>query len=91
MNGDNAYTIITVPENPSDMTALVFIDSYGRAFVPYLIEHYGTIITVDPRYIYFNVYEHLKDYKITDIIFANNLYNPNVYSYPKNLMRAIGQ
>lgn len=91
MNGDNAYTVISVPDNPQDMTALVFIDSYGRAFVPYLIEHYGTIITVDPRYIYFNVYEHLKDYKITDIIFANNLYNPNVLSYPKNLMRAVGQ
>lgn len=91
INGDNAYTVISVPENPQDMTILVFKDSYGNAFVPYLVEHYGTIIVVDPRYIYFNVYEHLKDYPLTDILFVNNLYNPNVYSYTKNLMRAIGE
>ena len=91
IDGDNAYTVINVPENPQDMTILVFKDSYGNAFVPYLVEHYGTIIVVDPRYIYFDIYEHLKDYKLTDILFVNNLYNPNVVSYPKNLMRAIGQ
>ncbi len=91
INGDNAYTVISVPENPKDMTILVFKDSYGNAFVPYLVEHYSTIIVVDPRYIYFDIYEHLKDYPLTDILFVNNLYNPNVLSYPKNLMRAIGQ
>ncbi len=91
LEGDNAYTIINVPENPQDMTILVLKDSYGRAFIPYLVEHYGTIIVVDPRYIYFNIYEHLKNYKLTDILFVNNLYNPNVASYPKNLMRAVGK
>lgn len=91
LDGDNAYTIIDVPENPKDMTILVLKDSFGRAVVPYLIEHYSTIIVVDPRYIYFNIYEQLKDYPLTDILFVNNLYNPNVSSYSKNLMRAVGQ
>lgn len=91
IDGDNAYTVISVSENPKDMTCLVFKDSYGNAFVPYLVEHYSTIIVVDPRYIYFDVYEHLKDYPLTDIIFVNNLYNPNVLSYSKNLMRAVGK
>jgi len=91
IDGDNAYTIINVPENPKDMTILVFKDSFGNAFVPYLVEHYSTIIVVDPRHIYFDVYQHLKNYPITDILFVNNLYNPNVVSYSKNLMRAVGK
>lgn len=91
IDGDNAYTIINVPDNPQNLTVLVFKDSYGNAFVPFLTEHYGTIIVVDPRYIYFNVYELLKDYKLTDIVFVNNLYNPNVKSYTKNLFRAVGK
>ncbi len=91
LNGDNPYTVISVPENPKDMTILVLKDSYGRAIVPFLVEHYSTIIVVDPRYIYFDIYEQLKDYPLTDILFANNLYNPNVASYPKNLMRAVGK
>ena len=91
LDGDNPYTIINVPENPNDMTILVLKDSYGRAMIPFLIEHYSTIIVVDPRYIYFDIYELLKDYPLTDILFLNNLYNPNVLSYPKNLMRAVGK
>ena len=91
LEGDNAYTVINVPENPKEMTILVLKDSYGRALIPFLVEHYSTIIVVDPRYIYFDIYEHLKDYSLTDILFVNNLYNPNVASYPKNLLRAVGQ
>ena len=91
IDGDNPYTIIEVPSNPSDLRILVFKDSYGNAFVPFLTEHYGTIIVVDPRYANFNVYELLKDYPITDILFLTNLYNPNVKSWVNNVNRIIGK
>lgn len=70
--GDNGYTVINVPENPQDMTALVFKDSYGNAMVPFLTEHYGNIIVVDARYIELDFMEAFGDMNITDIIFLNN-------------------
>ena len=61
-----------MPENPQEMTALVFKDSYGNAMVPFLTEHYGNIIVVDARYIDLDAVEAFGDMNITDIIFLNN-------------------
>ena len=90
IDGDNPYTIIDVPDNPAGMTCLVIKDSYGCAFVPFLCENYRTIIVADPRHIQFDLYELLKDYKIRDIIFMTNIYNPNVKSWVRNVNRIVG-
>lgn len=87
---DNAYTIINVPENPQDVNILVLKDSYGNAMIPFLTEHYGNIIVVDPRHVTFNIYDLLKDYMLRDLLFLNNIYNPNVASWSMNLLRAVG-
>lgn len=87
---DNAYTIINVPENPQDINIMVLKDSYGNAMTPYLTEHYGNIIVVDPRHVTFNIYDLLKDYPLRDILFLNDIYNPNVYSWTLNLLRSVG-
>ena len=88
--GDNPYTVINVPENPQDRNALVLKDSFGNAFVPYLCEHFGNIIVVDTRYTTMNVYEQLKDYGLTDIIFVNNVQAANSYSWSKKYLAAVG-
>ena len=90
ITGDNPYTIISVPENPSDMTVLVIKDSYGCAFVPYLCEHYRTIIVADPRHVNFDLYDLLKDYPLKDVIFMTNIFNPNVASWVRNVNRIVG-
>jgi hypothetical protein len=72
MMGDHGYTVITVPENDPEMVCLVLKDSYGNAFVPYLTEHYGKIIVIDPRHVNMNVYEEFKDAGVDDIIFVLN-------------------
>lgn len=87
---DNAYTIINVPKNPQDINIMVLKDSYGNAMIPYLTEHYGNIIVVDPRHVTFNIYDLLKDYPLRDVLFLNNIYNPNVYSWTLNLLRSVG-
>jgi len=88
--GDNPYTVINVPENPQDFNVLVLKDSFGNAFVPFLCEHYGNIIVVDVRYSAFNIYEHLKDYGLSDIIFVNNIQAANSYSWSKMYLSAVG-
>lgn len=90
IGGDNGYTVITVPDNPQNLNCLVLKDSFGNAFVPYLCEHYGHVIVVDPRHVTFDVYELLKDYPLKDIIFASNIYNPNVAGWSRYLLNAVG-
>lgn len=70
--GDHPYMVINVPENDQDKSILVIKDSYGNAFVPYLTEHYGNIIVIDPRHTDINVYEKLGDYGLDDIVFLVN-------------------
>lgn len=90
IGGDNPYTVIKVPDNPQNLTALVFKDSFGTAFVPFLCEHYGTVIVIDPRYADFNLCEMFADYNITDIIFMNNLQSVNSASWAKMYLRLVG-
>lgn len=72
IGGDHPYTVINVPENDQDKSILVIKDSYGNAFVPYLTEHYGNIIVIDPRYSDLNVVDKLGDYGLDDIVFLVN-------------------
>lgn len=88
--GDNPYTVINVPDNPQDMNVLVLKDSFGNAFVPFLCEHYGNIIVVDTRYSNFNIYDQLKDYGLTDIIFVNNIQAANSFTWSKMYLGAVG-
>ena len=88
--GDNPYTVINVPENPQDFNVLVLKDSFGNAFIPFLCEHYGNIIVVDTRHSGMNVYEQLKDYGLTDIVFVNNIQAANTASWPKMYLSAVG-
>lgn len=88
--GDNPYTVINVPENPQDLNILVFKDSFGNAFVPFLTEHYGNIIVVDVRYTDMNVYDQLKDYGLTDIVFVNNVQAALSTSWVKMYLKAVG-
>lgn len=88
--GDNPYTVINVPENPQDFNVLVLKDSFGNAFVPFLCEHYGNIIVVDVRYSSFNIYEQLKDYGLSDILFVNNIQAANAYTWSKMYLAAVG-
>ena len=90
MAGKSGRSINNVPENPQDRNALVLKDSFGNAFVPYLCEHFGNIIVVDTRYTTMNVYEQLKDYGLTDIIFVNNVQAANSYSWSKKYLAAVG-
>ena len=89
--GDNAYTEIHVSDNPQDMTCLVLKDSFGNAIVPFLVEHYGTIIVIDPRFVEENIYDKYAWLNFRDIIFVNNIEAANSYVWSKLYMGAVGQ
>ena len=89
--GDNALTVITVAENDPAKSIMVIKDSFGCGFVPFLVEHYGTIVVVDPRHYSFRVQDTLSQYNFTDILFVTSIFNPSVASWVSNCNRIIGR
>lgn len=90
ISGDNAYTVINVPENPQDFNILVLKDSFGCALVPFLCEHYGNIIVIDPRKSTYNLYDMFKDYALSDILFVNNIESANNAAWARMYLEAVG-
>ena len=73
IGGDHPYLVINVPENDQDKCIMIIKDSYANAFIPFLTEHYGNIVVVDPRYAGdLNVCEKFADYDFDDILFFVN-------------------
>ena len=88
--GDHPFITITVPDNPQDRVCLVLKDSFGNAFVPFLCEHYGTVLVVDPRFFEGVLTDRLWAYNLTDIIFVNNVEAANSIAWPKLFMGCVG-
>lgn len=66
--GDQPYAELVVPENDQSKVALVIKESSGNAFVPFLMEHYGKVIVIDPRHINIDIRPLVKSEGVDDII-----------------------
>ena len=70
---DNPYTIIENPDATSDESCVVVKESFGNAFVPFLVDHYKTIHVIDYRYWNGNLVDFVKTNNVNDVLFVNNL------------------
>lgn len=91
LSGDRARIEITVPENGGEdgPTILVLHDSYGSAMIPYLTEHYGKIVAVDPRH-FMTLYKQpiqdvLGSYEFDEILFLQNIQMANSSNWLQNV------
>ena len=69
--GDQPLTVITT-DNKNGKTLLVFKESYGNAFVPYMIDYYERIVVVDIREEVGSVADIIVQYGVTDALILNN-------------------
>ncbi len=88
--GDNAITTINVPENDQTKTVLIIKESSANAFVPFLIEHYGNIIVIDPRHIDIDIRNMVAEKGVDDIIFFSMASTNNRSTYCYYYERMIG-
>jgi len=70
--GDQPFTHI-VTENKNGRKLLVFKESYGNAFVPYMIDYFEEIIAIDFRKDTASVSAIVSQYGITDALIINNV------------------
>ena len=71
--GDNPFTVIENPEVSNGESCIVVKESFGNAFVPFLVDHYQTVYVVYYRYYSGSVTQLARDKGVKDVLFVNNL------------------
>lgn len=75
---DQIYAQIDNPTLTDGSSCIVIKESFGNAFIPFLVDHYQHIYIVDYRYFYkypeYNnsIYQLATQNNVTDVIFINN-------------------
>lgn len=70
MGGDTAFSHIEI-NNSIARKILIIKDSYGNAFIPFLLPHYGEVFIADPRYYKDNIFDLIKDNNIDELLIIN--------------------
>ncbi|MBO5122826.1 MAG: hypothetical protein J6B99_06655 [Oscillospiraceae bacterium] len=73
VGGDQPYTIIKNPALTDGSSCVVVKESFGNAFVPFLVDHYETVHVIDYRYWDGSVSDFVKTNGVDDVLFVNNL------------------
>ena len=77
IGSDEPFSYIENPNLTDGSSILVVKESYGNAFVPFLVDHYQTTYVVDYRYFYLyseynnNLMRLIQDKGIQDVLFLN--------------------
>lgn len=70
IQGDQPFIEIDNPDINDDSACIVIKESFGNAFVPFLVDHYDKVYVVDYRYYTGNLTELAESHESCDILFA---------------------
>lgn len=73
IGGDNPLSVMTNKEYKGKESCIVVKESYGNAFIPFLLPHYKKVYVVDYRYYQGSVIDLAEKYKVNDLLFLNNI------------------
>ena len=71
--GDNPISVITNHDIKDGSSCIVVKESFGNAFVPFLVDHYETIYEIDYRYWEGTISEFARENGVKDILVINNV------------------
>ena len=72
IGGDVPLTVFETDLQNNDKTLIVFKESYGNAFVPYMLDYYHRVVVVDIRKDTDSVASLMTRYGVTDALIINN-------------------
>lgn len=75
VGGDRPFSYAHNPTITDGSAVMVIKDSYGNAFIPWLVDHYEYIYWVDARYTSNTISQMVRDYNIQDVIYEVQIYN----------------
>ena len=73
IGGDNPFTEITNPDITDNSSIVVVKESFGNAFVPFLVENYHKVYVIDYRYYKGSVSGFAKQNNVKDVLYINNI------------------
>lgn len=73
IGGDNPFTEITNPDITDNSSIVVVKESFGNAFVPFLVENYHKVYVIDYRYYSGSVSGFAKQNNVKDVLYINNI------------------
>lgn len=71
LSGDRPWGKITT-DTENDRRLAVIKDSFGNAFVPFLLPHYQEIFVIDPRQFDQSLIDFMEKHQINEVLFLNN-------------------
>lgn len=89
IQGDTPVAKITTG-NKNGKKIIVVKESYGNAFVPFLIENYEEIYVTDPRKISMDLPAFVKEHGIQDVLMINYVFAPYNKGYMDSLKKMVG-
>lgn len=84
LGADAIHTKITTSTKNS-RKIVVFKESYGNAFVPFLVNNFEEIYVIDIRYFGTNAVDYIKKIGATDVLFIDNCFAANTSSLIKHI------
>lgn len=84
MGGDIPLATIKT-ENSNGKKIIVFKESYGNAFVPFLVPHYEYVYVADIRTFPYNAIDFIKQNGIGEVLFINNIMASNTPARVANI------
>lgn len=73
IGSDNPFTEITNPDITDGSSIVVVKESFGNAFVPFLVENYSKVYVIDYRYYNGSVSKFVKDNGVDTVLYINNI------------------
>lgn len=90
MGSDTRITTVRT-DTPNHRRVLILKDSFGNALPGYLFYSFEEVHVVDFRYFCKNMRDYVRDNKITDILFANNIFNAYSSKIARKYMSFLNQ
>lgn len=84
LGADAIHTKITT-STQNGRKIVVFKESYGNAFVPFLVNNFEQIYVIDIRYFGTNAVDYIKKIGATDVLFIDNCFAANTSSLIKHI------
>lgn len=90
MGGDTKITQVSTAVR-NGRRLIILKDSFGNALPGYLFGSFEQVHVIDTRYFTKNMVEYVREHRITDILFANNIFKAYSGSICKDYMRFLSQ
>ena len=90
IGGDNPFSVIENPTITDGSSCVVVKESFGNAFVPFLVDHYQYVYVIDYRYYKGDFYNFVKENNVSDVIFINNISATSTSARVNELSNMVG-